>query len=359
MLALLVVLGSLRLMLPGWVTRYLNRHLDRMGSYHGEVAGVDLHLWRGGYTIRKLVIVKRDGSVPVPLLDAPRTELSISWAALMLGGIVGEVQFWQPELNIVDGRSERDTQTGRGVDWRQRLEGLLAIRLNEVDVHDGTLHFRNYHSQPAVDLVATHVNGQIYNLTNVQKRGTPRPATFDLRAAVLGEAPLESHAEFDPLDGLRDFRLEAHAEQVELRQLNDFLQAYAKIDAESGEGDIVIQLDVKDGELSGYAKPLFRGVQLLDWKHDVEQQRDNPLRLAWEALAGVAQGLLKNQREDQFATRVEFSGRIDQPNISLLQAMLGILRNGFIQAYKPQLDGLPDKHAPAREESPYKKADQP
>src|SRR3546814_17913110 len=82
---------------------------------------------------------------------------------------------------------------------------------------------------------------------------------------------------------------------IKLKQLNDFLQAYAGVDAESGDGDIVMQLEAKDGELTGYAKPLFRHVTFFSWKHDVEQQHDNPLKLVWEGLAGgdrtsVAQG---------------------------------------------------------------------
>lgn len=345
-LALVVALVVVRMLLPGWLTGYLNRRLDHMGSYHGQIADVDLHLWRGGYTIHGLVIAKQDAAIPVPLLNAPRIELSISWPSLMLGGIVGEVEFWQPELNIVDGRSERDTQTGRGVDWRQRLQGLLAIQLNEVDVHDGTLHFRNYHSAPPVDLAAMHVEGQVYNLTNVQDAGGTRPATMDVRAELFGHAPLESHAQFNPFDHFKDFRVDAQVHNVELPALNDFLQAYAMLDAESGNGEIVLQLDAHNGVLSGYAKPLFRHVTIFDWKHDIEQQHDNPLRAAWEALAGGVQNLLKNQRENQFATRVNFSGRTDQPHTSTLQAIYGILRNGFIEAYTPQFEHLPDKHAP-------------
>lgn len=336
--AVIVALVAVRWLMPGWVTAYLNHKLDRMGHYHGQVASVDLQVLRGAYTIHKLLIVKQDGAVPVPLLDAPRITLAISWRELMQGGIVAEAEFWQPELNIVDGRTARDTQTGRGVDWRERLESLLAIRLNEVDVHDGTFHFRNFNSDPKVDLVATRVNGQVYNLTNVRDTGTSRAATFDIHAEVLGDAPLESHAEFDPFGHFEDFRIEARVSKVELKQLNDFLQAYAGVDAESGDGEIVMQLDARGGKLTGYAKPLFRNVALFGWKHDVEQQHDNPLRLLWEALAGGAENLLKNQRKNQFATRVEFSGRTDQPQTSTIGAIVGILKNAFIEAYKPQFE---------------------
>src|SRR3546814_9736639 len=88
-----------------------------------------------------------------------------------------------------------------------------------------------------------------------------------------------SHARFDPFGHFEDFQIEMRATGIKLKQLNDFLQAYAGVDAESGDGDIVMQLDAKDGELTGYAKPLFRHVTFFSWKHDVEQQHDNPLQL--------------------------------------------------------------------------------
>ena len=58
-----------RTVLPLWVARELNRRLDTIGQYHGQLDSVDLQLWRGAYTIHALNIVKRGGDVPVPLLD--------------------------------------------------------------------------------------------------------------------------------------------------------------------------------------------------------------------------------------------------------------------------------------------------
>src|SRR3546814_19990625 len=111
---------------------------------------------------------------------------------------------------------------------------------------------------------------------------------------------------------------------IKLKQLNDFLQAYAGVDAESGAGDIVMQLDAKDGELTGYAKPLFRHVTFFSWKPDVEQQHDNPLQLLWEGLAGGAETVLKKPRANQFATDVEFTGSNDTQQASKRGDISGI-----------------------------------
>lgn len=340
---IVVALVVVRLLLAGWVAGYVNSKLDRMGDYHGELDSVSLHLWRGAYSIHDLRIERVGGKVPVPLLKAPRIDLSVSWRALLHGGIVATADFEQPQVNFVDGPGG-DNQSGTGVDWRARLEDLLPIRLDEVNVRGGSLHFRNFISDPRVDLVATDVDGVVTNLTNVRASGS-RPAHFEATAKILGHAPLETSADFDPLGKLTDFDFRVRVTGIDLTRANDLLRAYAKLDVEQGSGDFVMELKARDGQLDGYAKPLFRNVEIFNWKSDVEQEGKNPLQIAWEALAGGIQNLFKNQHFDQFATRVEIHGRVGDTKTSAWQAIVAILRNAFVQAFKPQFERLPTRSA--------------
>ncbi|HEY0178788.1 MAG TPA: DUF748 domain-containing protein [Dokdonella sp.] len=337
-----VALIAIRIALPGWATSYLNRRLDRIGDYHGHLDDVDLHLWRGAYSIDGLRIARHGGKADAPpLLDAPHVDLSVSWRALLHGGVVARVEFDTPELNFIDSPSKGD-ENGQGVDWRKQLESLLPIRLDEVRVNDGRVRFRNDSSNPKVDLQATRVNATVVNLTNVRGGGR-RPATLDATGRVLGQAPLEIHANFDPLGHFDDFRFDVKVTDVDLTRANDFLQAYAKLDVESGKGDFVMQLDAHDRQLNGYAKPLFQHVKIFNWKQDVEEQHDNPLRVLWEAFASGVQNLFKNHQEDQFATRIDIHGRIGEANVDPLQAIVAVLRNAFVEAFRPQFEHLPTR----------------
>ncbi|MDB5970855.1 MAG: hypothetical protein JWQ90_3305 [Hydrocarboniphaga sp.] len=338
-----VLLVLLRMTLPYWVTSYLNARLATMGSYHGQFSEVDLHLWRGAYTIHDLAIVKNTGKVPLPLLKAPRTELAVRWRDLVRGKVVASVEFYQAELNFVDGRGEADGQSGKGVDWRSQLEKLMPVRIDEIQVIDGVLVFHNFVSEPPVDLRATQVNGSVRNLTNVEDASGRRVAVFDAHAQMLGKAPAEAHAEFDPFNESRDFSLRLRILDIDVVEANDFARAYAKLDFASGHGEFVTELDAHDGHLRGYAKPLFQDLKIFSWKQDVEQQQKNPLRLAWEATAGLFTELFKNHRKDQFATRIEISGEIGATETHPVTAILAILRNAFVEAYKPNFENLEPK----------------
>ena len=178
---LVVLLVALHFALPYMVRNYLNDKLADMGDYRGQIVDVDLALWRGAYKINGLKIVKVDSKVPVPFVNAPLIDLSVSWPSLWYDhAVVAEVQFFKPEVNFVDGgANKQNSQTGQGTDWRAQLGKLLPITLNEVRINDGKISFRNFNSKPPVNMNATQVDASIYNLTNVADTEGKRDARFE------------------------------------------------------------------------------------------------------------------------------------------------------------------------------------
>lgn len=336
-----IVLVAIRLALPSIVKNYLNRKMDRMGEYHGQVADVGIHLWRGAYSLEGLRIDKVSGKVPVPLFSAQHIDISLSWHALSHGVLRGKVELDRASLNFVDGGGKAEGQTGKGVDWRQQLEHMVPIRLDELTVRDSQISFHNFVSHPPVDLTMTDVNGTVTNLSNAERRGGRRVADLQVTAKVLQSAPLDGKASFDPLAAKQvDFTFALRVTDIELKRLNDFARAYAKLDFAGGHGDFVMQLDARDGQLDGYAKPLLHDVQIFSWKQDVEEEHKNPLHVAYEAIAQGITDIFKNHDKDQFATRVPIRGRLDDKKISTWAAIVGVLHNAFVKAYTPSLEDL-------------------
>lgn len=333
---LVALLVGLRIALPGIVRDEINQRGGDLGDYRAHVEDVDLHLWRGAYSIHDMVIEKKTGKVPVPLAKIPTIDLSVSWNALFHGGVVAKVNFIEPVFSLVDGSGSADSQSGEGVDWRGKLEELLPIRLDEVRISNGTVHFRNFIAKPQVDLSATAVDASVDNLTNVRDDRGTRAARLTATANILNGAPMEAEARFDPFADFREFGFDLRVKKIKLTELNDFFRAYAFLDVESGDGDLIVQMEAKDGKVTGYAKPLFRDIKLIDWKEDIK----NPLRLAWEALAGTMVAIFKNHPQDQFATRIEFEGSVDNPKVDTWESIKGILRNAFVKALGPEFEQI-------------------
>ncbi|QIJ01520.1 DUF748 domain-containing protein [Stutzerimonas balearica] len=337
--ALILLLLVLHLALPVLVRNYLNETMAEMGDYSGHVDDVDLAWWRGAYRLQGLRIEKRDKQVQAPLFKAPEIDIAISWRALWQDrAIVAEVTFERPELNFVDGGDKGESQSGEGVDWRDKLEELLPITLNEIRVVDGQVSFRNFTSDPPVHVYASDVDASLYNLTNTRGEDGKRVATFEGTGKLFNRDPIEASARFDPFTEWQDFELNLRTTGVALTQLNDFSQAYGKFDFAGGTADLVMEVEATDGQLSGYIKPLLRNVDVFDLEQDVENDDKGFFQGLWEAVVGGGQEVLQNQRKDQFATRIELSGSTQSADMSPFQAFIAVLRNAFVQAFTARFE---------------------
>lgn len=292
----------MRAALPYAIQRYVNYTLDKNPNYDGEIGDVAVHLWRGAYDIRDIAIVKTTGDVPVPFFKAKALELSVQWRELLHGAIVTELHFFSPELNFVDAKSEKNSQTGAGEPWGETLEQLAPFKINRLQITDGAIHFRNFSAKPPVDLWIRQVEGEITNITNSASLGENLFAKAKATGSVLGGARLEVSVNLDPSAKKPTFDIDAKVHGLKLRALNAFFKEYAKLDFNSGAGDIVTEVACEDGKLKGYVKPIFKNIDMLS-SEDIKQG-DNIFEIAWEAIAGTVTELLNNQKKDQFATKI-------------------------------------------------------
>src|SRR6187402_3726929 len=90
LLAVVVLLVGARLALPYLVEDYVNDRLAALDSYDGHVGDIDIHLWRGAYSIDGVEIVKTGASRPIPFFRTDRLNLSVEWRSLLHGSIVAE-----------------------------------------------------------------------------------------------------------------------------------------------------------------------------------------------------------------------------------------------------------------------------
>src|SRR5580704_14047404 len=80
--SLLVILLALRIALPYILLRFVNKELQTIPGYTGHVDDIDVHLYRGAYTIKVIRLDKTGGKIPVPFFAADRADLSVEWGAI-------------------------------------------------------------------------------------------------------------------------------------------------------------------------------------------------------------------------------------------------------------------------------------
>lgn len=337
-LILALVLGVGRLFLPRMVRDYVNRTLDRNIEYEGRIGQVEVHLLRGAYSIHNIQISKRTGEVPVPFFSASRLDFSIQWNALVHRRVVGQFTMVEPEIIFVSNPDEDKSQTGgSGGPWLEMIRDLFPFQINSALIQNGSVHFRTYKSEKPVDIYLSQVNGSIDDLGNIRNETTPLVTSVQATALAMDQAHLNLKMTLDPFSYHPSFHLAVRLLGLDVTKLNDFARTYGKFDFKRGWFDLVLEADSKEGQLTGYVKPLFRHLKVFSLTADIKE--DNVLQFFWQALIGGATTAFKNFHRDQFGTLIPFTGDTTQATTADILATVGnVLRNAFVRAYLPRLE---------------------
>ena len=334
---LILVGGVARAMLPWFVRDYVNRTLDRNPLYAGTIGEVDIHLWRGAYSIQGVRISKTVGNTPVPFFAADRVDFAMQWDALLHGEVVGRLVMDQPEINFVDADDESADQTGAGAPWLQMIKDLFPFRINSALVRNGSVHFRAFGKEKPVDVYLSDVQASIDNLTNIRDETQPLISTVQVKATAMDHAKFELKMTMDPFAYRPTFHMAMRLIGLDVTKINDLARAYGNFDFEHGWFDLVVETEAQEGLMDGYAKPLFRDLKVFSLAEDTKDE--NLLEVFWQALVGGVTSLFKNHARDQFGTLIPFSGDLSQAtNADILATVGNILRNAFVRAYLPRLE---------------------
>jgi hypothetical protein len=335
LLVVVALLVAARLALPYAVKDYVNKKLVALEAYDGHVADIDIHLYRGAYSIDGIEIVKTGARRPVPFFKAGQIDLSVEWRSLLKGSFVSEASFHAPEVNLVQGKSEKDSQLGDEENWNRRLEELFPFRFNTIEVVDGTVRFLAPGISTQDAITARNVDGEVTNLTNIVESGRETFADFRVTASVLEGAPARVAGSVNAFAPQPTFDVNMEVKNIQLPQANPWLREYIKADAEAGRFELYMELAAADGKFTGYAKPILEDVDL----YRSGEPEKNPIKRAWEGFLDFAANVLENQEADQVAARIPFTGTIKDPETNLFATIASVLRNAFVSAFARSLEG--------------------
>jgi hypothetical protein len=335
---LLIIVGLLivaRLALPYIVLHYANKTLAEMHGYYGHIEDIDLALIRGAYKIDSVYLNKSDTitGVQTPFFSAGLIDLSIEWKALLKGSIVSKISVDRPQLVFTKDKVEPKEVVKDSADFKKILEGFMPLDINVFTVNNGVLRYKDNTSKPKVDIEANRVFLTARNLRNSYDSAAVLPASVEM-SALIYEGTFEAKAKLNPIGGSPTFDVSAELNNTNLVKLNDFFQAYAKIDVNDGRFGLYTEVAAKDNAFAGYVKPVINNLDILG----KEDRKDNLLQKLWEAVAGGVGELFENQKKDQVATKIPFKGRLDSPSTNIWVAIGTVLQNAFIHALQPSID---------------------
>lgn len=216
----------------------------------------------------------------------------------------------------------------------------VQLRIDRLDIVKAQFAYLNRAANPPYRLSLTDANLSLDNLSNQQAQG---PSAIRLSGKFMDSGKTQAWATVRPAKAGPDMDLKVRVEDTEMARMNEVVRAYGKVGVSSGQFSVFSEVKVTNGLVSGYVKPLFRDV------HVGGDQPDEPKRFGQKIREGVVSILskvLKNRPRGEVATVVTISGRVDQPQTNLWEAVGGLLRNAFFKAIFP---GFEEKRSPADE----------
>ena len=170
------------------------------------------------------------------------------------------------------------------------------------------------------------------NLSNQQIEGT---AVAKLKGAFMGSGTATAEATFKAEKSGPNFDVGVRVEEVDVTRLNDLFRAYGRFDTAAGYFFLYSELDANDGVVTGYIKPLFKDLKVYDKQQDKEKSL---ARKMYERVVGGVAKVLKNRPREEVATKAEVLGRIDNPQVGTLAALVRLVQNAFFKAILPGFD---------------------
>ena len=216
------------------------------------------------------------------------------------------------------------------------------LRIEQLKVVKSTLGFTNEAATPPYRLQLTDTSLTVENLANQPQTG---PAVARLTGQLMGRGETRLTAALHRRAGSVDVDITAQIEDADLVRLKNLIRAYARAPVTAGELSVYSELRMRGTSLSGYVKPLFRGVQVGPGDEAVEH-RGLRQRL-YEGLLDIGANILKNRPRKEVATVVPISGEVNHPRFGRWKTIGRLLQNAFLKPILPGYEARPEARGPA------------
>jgi len=229
--------------------------------------------------------------------------------------------------------AERETrqQAKTAVKEANNAPGLV-LKIKELQLTRSTVGYVNKAAAPTYRVFLANTDGTLTNLSNQEMEGT---AGAKIKGAFMGSGTATAEATFKAEKSGPAFDMSVRVEDVDVTKLNDLFRAYGRFDTASGQFNLYSELTASEGVITGYIKPLFKDLKV----YNKEQDKDKSVvRKMYERVVGGVAKVLKNRPREEVATKAEVIGRIDNPKVGTIDAILKLVQNAFFKAILPGFD---------------------
>lgn len=321
-IVLLVVVG--RLILDPIAAHFTRKALAGMPDYKGDFQYVHVALLPPGVDITRIKMIEAKGGVwKEPLLYADRVHATVLWRKLLHRHLVARVRIEGPKVMIARNHKEKAKKAGPGL--AEQLQQMSPLLVDRVEVLDGELLFAESPAKDAPRIWLHKIEVAIENIATRAALAEGRPTTTTMSAVLQKTGRVTAFVSADPFAKGLTFAGRASVEHLDLRDLWALMAEKANMQAKRGTLDLFTEFQAKDGHLTGGVKPVLKNVDI----GPTDSKLIDRVK-AWVADKAVEIASDRVPGRKAVATVVPIRGTLDSPDVQLVPAVLGVIRNAFV-----------------------------
>src|SRR6266446_7442071 len=160
--------------------------------------------------------------------------------------------------------ARRVKETGKQIE-KQNNRPAVDISVGEFDVTHSSFSYTDKTTDPNYRLFFSDADIALKNLSNHQNQG---PAGLTLRGKFMGSGDTNVSGSFLASQQGPAFDLNVAIQNTELPSMNDIMRAYGKFDVAAGKFTVFSEVGIKNGDISGYVKPMFSDLEVYNYQKD-------------------------------------------------------------------------------------------
>ena len=339
------VVVVVRLTLDPVVTRLTRRGLSRMQGLRGDFEGVHVTVFGPGYTITRFKLVEDPGGDwRAPVFYAETVHIGLEWRRLFHRELVARAVIVEPKVTVLAGAGPAKPKRLKTPDLSAQLETITPFKIDRVEIRRGEFLFRDASQPGHPELWVHRLELVARNLATRESLAHDNPATIRATGTVGKSGDLKLSVSADLFASPLAF--EGRFDMVGLRvsELFAFVAPKTKLQTPKGTIDLFAKFEAKGGRVTGGVKPVLANVEVRPAEPGVWDRFK-----AW--LVGVGLEAAKDHVPERHAvvTIVPIEGRLASPDVQLWPAILGVVRNAFVEGIASGFADLPPPVAPEKQ----------
>lgn len=329
-----VILVGIRILLPPAIKVGANYFLkNKLDAYEGWIEDIDLAIFRASYNINGFKIWKKAKTIKDPLLSVNRIQFSLAWKPLSKGRIVGDVIINTAELEVLLSEKEEKKQIATEKVLRQWANKLIPVKIESIQILNCSVLVKNNDYKGSPQFLLDDIYIAADNLTNVKDLREALSSKISARARVQRSSIIKSELKANLTKDPPLLDANVKMEKLDLTKLNSFLLAYNMVTFNKGHFSLYSEFEVKNNRIKGYIKPFFEDIDVISSKEKFGSSR----RAMLEIGAALGNLILRN-KDKTVASKIEFEGAVESPDIEKEGAFWTSIHNAFINALKKGIE---------------------